>query len=436
MSDPRVAPVGPDRQPSDPVTPYVGKRAARRDTPEEAPATPYVGRRRATPAAAPAARESEPAAAPYVGRRAARPVLTAEPATPSLAPPVTPSASLSVPAPRRADTPAPRVESPTVITEPAAVALAVAEPLPAEATEAWRLFATESTEDTGQLPFALTEAFTGSLPRIDPEPGTDFSFDTTTALPVVPAAGRRRGARAATSRRRLRLVPSLSALAGVAAMTVAGVGAVSADKPRLTSADAGPLQQAGALSGHSAVASVGTASRSVSVSRSGGRTDGAAEQTAAARSRALDQLSAQADDQSALLKKNQWQLPVSPGAYHLTARFGEYGLWANMHTGLDFAAPTGTPIHAVSNGVITSAEYAGAYGNRTVETLSDGTELWYCHQVRFNVTPGQEVRAGDVIGYVGSTGHVTGPHVHLEVRPGGGDPVDPYPALVEHGLQP
>jgi murein DD-endopeptidase MepM/ murein hydrolase activator NlpD len=86
--------------------------------------------------------------------------------------------------------------------------------------------------------------------------------------------------------------------------------------------------------------------------------------------------------------------------------------------------------------VITSAQFEGAYGNRTVETLEDGTELWYCHQVQFNVSPGQRVRAGDVIGYVGSTGHVTGPHLHLEVRPGAGDPVDPYPALVEHGLQP
>ena len=68
------------------------------------------------------------------------------------------------------------------------------------------------------------------------------------------------------------------------------------------------------------------------------------------------------------------------GGYRLTAEFGDYGLWANYHTGLDFAAPSGTPIVAIANGVITSVGYDGAYGNKTVLTLDDGTELWYCHQ--------------------------------------------------------
>ena len=80
--------------------------------------------------------------------------------------------------------------------------------------------------------------------------------------------------------------------------------------------------------------------------------------------------------------------------YHLTARFGDYGLWSSYHTGLDFAAPTGTPINAVASGTITEAGYSGAYGNRTVETLADGTELWYCHQTSFGVTAGETVRAG------------------------------------------
>ena len=140
---------------------------------------------------------------------------------------------------------------------------------------------------------------------------------------------------------------------------------------------------------------------------------------------------------AAKLKLNQWVLPVDPGVYHLTARFGDYsGLWAHFHTGLDFAAPTGTPIHAVANGVVTSTGYDGSYGNKTVITLDDGTELWYCHQNAYAVDVGQEVHAGDLIGYVGSTGNVTGPHLHLEVRPGAGDPVDPYEALIVHGLHP
>ena len=83
-----------------------------------------------------------------------------------------------------------------------------------------------------------------------------------------------------------------------------------------------------------------------------------------------------------------------------------------------------------------STGYEGAYGNRTIITLNDGTEIWYCHQSSVSVQPGQKVAPGDVIGATGSTGNVTGPHLHLEVRPGGGDPVDPYATLQAHGVNP
>ncbi len=112
------------------------------------------------------------------------------------------------------------------------------------------------------------------------------------------------------------------------------------------------------------------------------------------------------------------------------------GLWSSNHTGLDFATASGTPIVAVANGTITKTGSAGAYGNQTVETLEDGTEIWYCHQTTIDVQPGQVVTAGEQIGTVGSTGNTTGPHLHLEVRPGGGDPVDPASALAVHGVTP
>jgi murein DD-endopeptidase MepM/ murein hydrolase activator NlpD len=120
----------------------------------------------------------------------------------------------------------------------------------------------------------------------------------------------------------------------------------------------------------------------------------------------------------------------------ITATFGEYGLWASYHTGLDFNGNNGDPIYSIANGVVTSSSYDGSYGNKTVITLDDGTEIWYCHQTDFLVSEGDVVRAGEQIGTIGSTGHVTGSHLHLEVRPGGGDPVDPYEAMLVHGLTP
>ena len=138
------------------------------------------------------------------------------------------------------------------------------------------------------------------------------------------------------------------------------------------------------------------------------------------------------------IEKITWALPVS--GYHLTGRFGDSSyLWSSgMHTGLDFAAPSGTPIRSIANGVVTEAGWSGAYGYRTVVTLPDGGEVWYCHQSSQLVAVGQRVAAGQVIGAVGATGNVTGSHLHLEVRPYGeeGDPVDPYAVLASHGVHP
>ena len=152
------------------------------------------------------------------------------------------------------------------------------------------------------------------------------------------------------------------------------------------------------------------------------------------RDAALAQLADQAEKRAGVLADNRWVLPVA--GYRLTATFGEYGLWSSYHTGLDFAADPGTPIMAVARGVITSTGYDGAYGNKTVLTLEDGTEIWYAHQTSILVSVGDVVAPGDVIGTVGSTGNVTGPHLHLEVRPGGGDPVDPRAALIANGVTP
>ncbi|MFF3766214.1 M23 family metallopeptidase [Streptomyces sp. NPDC001922] len=128
----------------------------------------------------------------------------------------------------------------------------------------------------------------------------------------------------------------------------------------------------------------------------------------------------------------EFTVPVS--SYTLTSSFGQAGdLWSNDHTGQDFAAPTGTPAKAVHGGTITQAGWAGAYGYRIVLTLDDGTEVWYCHLSSMTKTSGK-VTTGETIGRVGATGNVTGPHLHLEVRPDGGSPIDPASWLRDRGL--
>jgi hypothetical protein len=103
------------------------------------------------------------------------------------------------------------------------------------------------------------------------------------------------------------------------------------------------------------------------------------------------------------------------------------GRW---HTGLDFPEPKGTPIHAGGVGVVSFAGFnTGGYGNLVVISHRLGFESWYAHQSRIAVSVGQSVVGGQTIGYVGSTGHSTGPHLHFEVRHFG-TPVDPTPYLL------
>ncbi|SCF17581.1 Peptidase family M23 [Micromonospora viridifaciens] len=123
-----------------------------------------------------------------------------------------------------------------------------------------------------------------------------------------------------------------------------------------------------------------------------------------------------------------------PLSGRLTSRFGNrldpyYHVW-QVHPGVDLAAPLGTPIVAAADGRVTRAGWYGGYGNYTCidHGRADGQRLSTCygHQSKLLVSPGQRVRAGQVIGLVGSTGASTGPHLHFEVRLGG-RAVDPLP---------
>ncbi|MCK1822728.1 M23 family metallopeptidase [Streptomyces sp. XM83C] len=163
----------------------------------------------------------------------------------------------------------------------------------------------------------------------------------------------------------------------------------------------------------------------------------AAEEAAAAKKEAEEEAAKKAEEERLAELARQYSLPTS--SYTLTSTFGQAGsMWSSgHHTGLDFAAPTGTLLKAVHTGTITEAGWAGSYGYRTILTLDDGTEIWYCHQSSISVSVGQKVNTGDVIGRVGATGNVTGPHLHLEVHPGGdATGIDPAAWLRSKGLNP
>jgi murein DD-endopeptidase MepM/ murein hydrolase activator NlpD len=99
-----------------------------------------------------------------------------------------------------------------------------------------------------------------------------------------------------------------------------------------------------------------------------------------------------------------------------------------FHTGLDLAIASGTPIHAADAGLAYPFQDDQRYGNHVLIQEPGGIATVYGHMTRTAVAWGQPVKAGDVIGYVGSTGNSTGPHLHFEVR-WGGVPVDPMPWL-------
>ncbi|TFU16166.1 LysM peptidoglycan-binding domain-containing M23 family metallopeptidase [Thermus tengchongensis] len=106
--------------------------------------------------------------------------------------------------------------------------------------------------------------------------------------------------------------------------------------------------------------------------------------------------------------------------FRITTYFGQRGAFQRFHTGIDLAAPYGTPIVAAKAGQVEVAGWSSmGYGFHVVLDHGGGVETLYAHMSRIAVRPGQWVEAGEVIGYVGSTGWSTGPHLHFEVRVNG-----------------
>ncbi len=137
----------------------------------------------------------------------------------------------------------------------------------------------------------------------------------------------------------------------------------------------------------------------------------------------------------------RWHTNVQPSIWPVEGRLmGGYGERTDpfsgegaMHTGVDISAPTGTMVRATADGIVTFAGWSNGYGQLVVVDHGGGYETYYAHLSRFGVVDGQEVRRGDQVGAVGSTGRVTAPHLHYEVRIGGA-PVNPHTYLARAGV--
>lgn len=147
--------------------------------------------------------------------------------------------------------------------------------------------------------------------------------------------------------------------------------------------------------------------------------------------RAISRATAQGAPKAVLYDGETFVMPTT-GRY--TSGFGTR--WGVQHNGIDLAAPIGTPIFALTDGVVEKAGSASGFGMWVVLRHSDGTSSVYGHINRALVQVGQQVRAGDEIAEVGNRGQSTGPHLHLEVWEADGTKTDPLPWLAERGLSP
>ncbi|GAA2515213.1 peptidoglycan DD-metalloendopeptidase family protein [Streptomyces gobitricini] len=301
------------------------------------------------------------------------------------------------------------------------------------------------TEPQG-APESAAEPEAAYEPQPEPE-GLHDSLTETAIAPVIPRPTRRAGAGGGGSRGRRRTPAKRSALltvampsacvmgvAGIAAASVSGLtGSGSAEakseEKAVTAADAAsvhPVVANSELDTQLAALSADARDFGDRASRTQERIDLKARQEAERKKREEE-----AARREALRPK--FALPVA--LHQLSARYGQAGVnWMSLHTGIDFPVQYGTPVMAATDGTVRT-QWNSAYGNMAIVTAKDGTETWYCHLSSTKIRSG-EVKAGEVIAYSGNSGNSTGPHLHFEVRPGGGAAIDPLPWLRSHGLDP
>ncbi|MCK1795520.1 peptidoglycan DD-metalloendopeptidase family protein [Streptomyces sp. XM4193] len=300
------------------------------------------------------------------------------------------------------------------------------------------------SDTLGDIPLHELRAHDDGAPFDSSEPGRHTPRDDNAGdwapdiSPDVPAslagAASRRRRRAAKPRRSALLtvaVPSVAVMgvAGIAAASVGNLGDESKDKGEQAAPDPASVKPSDANS-------------KLDIQLDGVRAD--AGDFAGRASRTQERLDLKERQEAERKRKEaeaarkeaerpKFALPVTqPG---LSAYYGQAGVnWLSLHTGIDFPVSYGTPVKASADGMI-STKYDISYGNMIILTTADGTELWYCHLSSSKIRSGP-VKAGDTIGYAGSSGNSTGPHLHFEVRPGGGSAIDPLGWFRGKGLDP
>lgn len=123
---------------------------------------------------------------------------------------------------------------------------------------------------------------------------------------------------------------------------------------------------------------------------------------------------------------------VQPTTGRFTSGFG--ARWGRSHNGIDIAGPIGTPIYAVTDGVVEEAGAASGFGLVVKIRHPDGTESVYGHVNQMFVSVGDEVEAGEQIAEIGNRGQSTGPHLHFEIYDTDDTPMNPRPWLQDHGI--
>lgn len=330
----------------------------------------------------------------------------------------------SGPGPEPERTPAATSDAhPTVAIDPMTAADAMTATAPMEAVTVMSMEAT--------TPVAAVAPADGAVPA-----HAEALPAATTAEPVGARRGGGRGRRRTAKRSALLTVavPSVAAM-GVCAVAAAAVsGAVGDDK-------SGNDKAVQAAPGPAAV-KVSAANSKLDTQLAGLSADADAFADRASRTQErIDLKARQAAERKAKAEeaarkealRPKFLLPVKQRG--LSAYYGQAGInWMSVHSGIDFPVSYGTPVMATTDGTVRT-QWNPAYGNMAIVTAPDGTETWYCHLSSTKIRSGT-VKAGDHIAYSGNSGNSTGPHLHFEVRPGGGSAIDPLPWLRGKGLDP